>query len=235
MINTILFDLDGTLLPMEGDQFLKDYFDALASHFGDVYDPELLKGTVWSGTKAMLKNSSELTNEQVFWNQAEQSMKISYESAIDSFTEFYSTSFGQARGATWTNAFAAPVVAELKKRGYTLVIASNPVFPPVATHRRMRWAGLNPDDFELITTYDIFHSCKPNPMYYEEILRVLGKRPEECVMVGNDNQEDMMAEPLGIRSYLVTDCLINRDDAPISCHWNGTFEAFSELVAQGAL
>jgi len=48
-------------------------------------------------------------------------------------------------------------------------------------------------------------------------------------MVGNDNQEDMCAETIGIKGYLITDCLINRKDAPITAAWQGTFEEFSKL------
>mgnify|MGYP000650557097 CR=1 FL=1 len=55
-ITTVLFDLDGTLLPMELEQFTNTYFGLLAKKaapFG--YEPKTLVAAVWKGTKAMVK------------------------------------------------------------------------------------------------------------------------------------------------------------------------------------
>ena len=68
MIKTILFDLDGTLLPMEQEEFVKAYFGLLAnkaSNYG--YDKETLIKTIWKGTEDMIKNDGSTTNEEVFW------------------------------------------------------------------------------------------------------------------------------------------------------------------------
>ena len=49
MIDTVLFDLDGTLLPMDQDQFLELYMKALAKTFAPGgYDPKLLVSSVCS-------------------------------------------------------------------------------------------------------------------------------------------------------------------------------------------
>lgn len=49
------------------------------------------------------------------------------------------------------------------------MLATNPIFPKVATESRIRWAGLQPEDFELYTTYEKTCHCKPNPAYYTDI------------------------------------------------------------------
>ena len=59
------------------------------------------------------------------------------------------------------------------------------------------------------------HFCKPNPAYYQEILELLGAKAEECLMIGNDVEEDMVAATLGIKTRLVTDLLISRDQLQI--------------------
>ena len=43
-------------------------------------------------------------------------------------------------------------------------------------------------------------------------------------MVGNDVTEDMVAESLGMKVFLLTDCLINKKDKDINCyqHWDFT-------------
>ena len=96
---------------------------------------------------------------------------------------------------------AAKTVNALKDRGYRLVLATNPIFPLVATKNRASWAGLSVDDFELCTTYENSSFCKPNIKYYGEILSKLGMAPEECLMVGNDVDEDMIAEKLGMKFF----------------------------------
>ena len=55
-------------------------------------------------------------------------------------------------------------------------------------------------------------------------------------MVGNDADEDMVAERLGMRVFLLTDCLINRQAQDVSRWPRGSFDALmayvQELAAQ---
>ncbi|MBO4954530.1 MAG: HAD family hydrolase, partial [Clostridia bacterium] len=68
MIKTVLFDLDGTLLPMDQDVFIGAYFKGLATFLAPHgYDPKALIDAVWAGTKAMIKNDGTKTNEKAFW------------------------------------------------------------------------------------------------------------------------------------------------------------------------
>lgn len=97
-----------------------------------------------------------------------------------------------------------------------MVLATNPIFPLVGVETRLSWVGLRPEDFSYITAYENSTTCKPNPAYYAEILRKTGKRPQECLMVGNDATEDTAALEQGIGVYLVTDCLLNPKGRDIS-------------------
>ena len=66
-MKAILFDLDGTLLPMQQDEFTAAYFDRLSKKLAPCgYEPERLIEGVWQDTNAMVKNNGEQTNEQVF-------------------------------------------------------------------------------------------------------------------------------------------------------------------------
>ena len=121
----------------------------------------------------------------------------------------------------------------LHARGVRTVLATNPMFPSIATEKRMSWAGLTPKDFEIFTTYENYSSCKPNLAYYKEILAKTDCLPEECVMVGNDVREDMVAGKLGMKVFLLTDHLLNPDEEDISVYPNGGFpelRAFLEDV-----
>ena len=93
-----------------------------------------------------------------------------------------------------------------------------------ATESRIKWAGLKPEDFEIITTFENFNYCKPNPNYYREVCAKMGVAPEECLMVGNDVLDDMVAEQLGMKVFLLTDCLINKENKDISKYPSGSFE-----------
>ena len=229
---TLLFDLDGTLLPMDQDEFIALYFEGVRRWFGDRYVFAVLSKTIWAGTAAMVANDGAETNETVFWRAVAARMGIQKAEIEPEFQHFYREGFEVARGATQASEDIRRLVHDLRQRGCTLVAATNPVFPRIAQRQRLRWAGFDPDDFRLITTYEDMHHAKPGLGYYREILEKLGVCPEECLMVGNDNQEDMCAEAVGIDGYLITDCLINRDGAPITCTWHGSFAEFAEKIKE---
>ena len=111
-----------------------------------------------------------------------------------------------------------------------MVLATNPLFPKVATESRIRWAGLNPDDFEIYTTFETSHYCKPNLDYYREVLNELQVSAEECLMIGNDVSEDMVAEKLGMKVFLLTDCLINKKETDISVYPHGDMDALFRFI-----
>ena len=113
-----------------------------------------------------------------------------------------------------------------------MVLATNPIFPRIATENRIRWAGLGPDDFALITTYENSTYCKPNPAYYREILEKLGRKAEECLMVGNDVVEDGAAQRLGIPVFFLTPCLINPQGKDISAIPHGGFDELAAYLGQ---
>ena len=112
-----------------------------------------------------------------------------------------------------------------------MVLATNPLYPAIATQNRIRWAGFRPEDFELYTTYEDTYHCKPNPAYYQDILDKLGLKPEECLMVGNDANEDMAAAKLGIPVFLLPKYLINRHNLDISTYPQGDFDDLLEYIA----
>ena len=228
-IRYILFDLDGTLLPMDQDVFIKAYFGRLAAKLAPHgYDAKKLIDAIWGGTAAMIKNDGNATNETVFWNYFTTVFGEGARKDESLFDEYYRTDFQQVQGSCGFDPRAAQTIAALKEMGFTLALATNPIFPAIATQSRMRWAGLNRDDFVLYTTYENSRHCKPNPDYYRDILGQVGAKAEECLMVGNDVSEDMIAETLGMTVFLLTDCLINKHNRDIAPYPQGSFE---ELMA----
>ncbi len=230
-IKAILFDLDGTLLPMEQNEFMKAYFGRLARALAPHgYEPSALIDAVWSGTAAMVKNDGTVTNEEAYWKRFCEIFGDRATREKDYLEEFYKTDFEEVRTSCGFDPEAASLIAELRSRGYRLILATNPLFPRVATRARIRWAGLREEDFELITTYENSRFAKPNLNYYKAILDTSGLSPEECLMVGNDVDEDMVAEELGMRVFLVDKCIINKKGKDISAYPSGDFDALADFV-----
>ena len=210
-ITTVLFDLDGTLLPMDQELFLKAYLGGLCKKLAPLgYDPKAVTDGIWKGTGAMVGNDGAQTNEAVFWQVFCSLLGEDTRKDEPVFEDFYRNEFQKVAEVCGKNPAAKELIEGLKAKGLRLVLATNPLFPAIATHSRVRWAGLEPEDFAYITTYENSSRCKPNPDYYREILDKLGLQTEECVMVGNDAQEDGAAAALGLPVFLLTDCLIDR-------------------------
>ena len=231
-ITTILFDLDGTLLPMDQETFVKAYFGGLAQKLAPHgYEPNDLIKAVWAGTVSMVGNDGSDTGEIAFWKRfasiygAERSKKD-----YPLFEAYYKECFDDVARVCGRSPKAKEIIEFLKLKGVRRVLATNPLFPSIATEKRMAWAGLSPTDFELCTTYENSHFCKPNPSYYREILEKIGCAPEECAMVGNDVGEDMIARDLGMQVFLLTDCLINKKDQDINAYPHGGFDELLEWL-----
>ena len=224
MTKAILFDLDGTLLPMDQEVFVRDYLGRMAAFLAPHgYDPQLLTKAVWAGTGAMVKNDGKAINEDVFWQVFNSAVGRDAKQDLALFEEFYRTEFQKAKDSCGFNPAAVEAIRQIKDMGYRLILATNPLFPAIATYSRIRWAGLNPEDFELVTTYENSRFCKPNPDYYREILGKIALDCSQCLMVGNDVGEDMVAGKLGMKTFLLTDCLINKDAEDITQYPNGSF------------
>jgi len=230
MIDTILFDLDGTLLPLNMERFVQLYFGEMDQYFADLIDLKQLTRKIWEATDRMVASTDERTNETVFMEH--------FGSLIDGdltvyqkrLNDYYDVGFLKTRGATETQPAMVTAVKLLKTKGYDLIVATNPIFPEKAIHHRIRWSGFEPDDFTYISSYEHNHFCKPQPHFYREILRETAKKPEQCLMVGNDAQEDLVAGETGIRTYLITDYLIDRSAGSYKTDYQGTYGDFLAFV-----
>ena len=223
-LQAVLFDLDATLLPMDQDEFVRAYMQGLVTKLvPHGYDQQRLIDAVWAGTAAMVKNNGATTNEEAFWRVFCDAFGADARQDEPILDDFYHNEFQTIQQICGYTPAAAETVRALSARGVRVALATNPLFPAIATESRMRWAGLAPNDFELYTTYENISYCKPNLDYYREILRRLDLDPQECLMVGNDVGDDMVAAELGMRVFLLTDHLINKGGADITQYPRGSF------------
>ena len=231
-IDTILFDLDGTLLPLDQERFASGYFSLFAQESGRLgYDvPTMVKG-LQAGFEAILTNDGAMTNKERFDLVFEEATGYESEEMNTRFLPFYEGLFEELKAYATPSPISRSIVDTLTAKGYRLVLATNPLFPRIGTLTRMKWAALTEADFELITTYEEFSYAKPNLGYYEEILSTLNLNPSQCLMVGNDVEEDMVVLEMGMEAYLVTDCLLNPKNQDLSRFQSGSLNDFA-LFAQ---
>ncbi len=233
MFKHILFDLDGTLLPMSQDAFVQFYMPLLAKNFvrnGLLTDERGFLTAIWSGYEAMVKNDGAKTNREVFWEHLNQVFTLPSARAEQIAEAFYQDEFNQAVCTTQPTPTAAAIIGAAKEKGMEVYLATNPVFPRIATMNRIRWAGLNAEDFRIITTYETCRYCKPNTKYFEEIMKQFELNAAECLMVGNDVEEDLSIRELGVRTFLVTNTMENKKNLPVYSDYSGTLEDLLEFL-----
>jgi len=181
MINTVLFDLDGTLLQLSQNAFLKTYLAKIEKVFQRLdMDPEESIKALWIGTAAMVLNDGSMTNAERFWEVFSKHLSLDEEQCRiveAACNEFYTTEFDTVKEIMAPNDFSQRLVRALRAKGYGVVLATNPLFPSCAVVTRLNWIGLTVEDFDLVTHYTNSTFCKPNPLYYEEVFAKINRLP----------------------------------------------------------
>ena len=166
-INTILFDLDGTLLPLYQDAFIKSYFSRLAAKILPLgFEKDAFVKAIMAGMDAMIYNDGTRTNAEAFWDIFEKLLDVKQENMMDMFLDFYTNEFDEVQEILTERVSQRELIDDLKSRGYTLVLATNPMFPIEAVATRLGWINLSPEDFALVTTFDNCRYCKPSVEYF---------------------------------------------------------------------
>ena len=230
-LRAVLFDLDDTLLhsDMEGE-FARRYFAMLAEYAAPIASPSKLLAALTSAVRAAEQNRdlNGPTNEQVFAEHFAPAMGRPWSELRAFFARFYEEYFPALRTCTNPRPEARPLVQHCFDAGYKVVIATNPLFPERAISHRLEWAGLSDMPFDLVTTYENMHTCKPAPEYYIEIAQRLSLPTEACLMAGNDVWRDIApAREVGMLTFVVEPWVVNEDP---EVHPDGRGE-LSELLA----
>lgn len=204
-IKVILFDLDNTLMFMDENKFVLSYASNVASYFSDVIpDPEQFVYHLLEGTKFMVKTQSPEVNIAKFFHYFNPFCKgLTQDEIFNRFLKFYTNEFDNVKNITTSDPFASKIIETALKKGFEIVIATNPVFPEIATQKRLQWAGLGNliDQLTLITHGEQFSTTKPSLGYYNQILEIIHRTADECLMVGNDIYNDGVASILGMKYY----------------------------------
>lgn len=211
MIKAVFFDLDGTLVPCDTNEFVKGYFKLLVNYLKDKdckVPLDKVGPCILKAVNDVLKNDGGLTNKEVFWQSFFALFSMSDDDKINFKTlcdHFYEYEFDEAKNLLEDrDPKIDEVLAYIKKRDLIKVLATSPVFPRAATNKRVNWIGHEFEEFDHITTYDNCIYCKPDLRYYRGLLAMFALRPEEVIMVGNDVLEDMRpALTLGMKTFFI--------------------------------
>jgi FMN phosphatase YigB (HAD superfamily) len=202
---TLLLDLDETLLKTNQDIFFPAYLQALSTNFAPHLDAKLVMRALLSSIEKMNQSEDSARSlKEVFSDEFCPMVGMSKEELDAHIDDFYSRVFPTLRGITSQIPEVKPFIDWAKAQGYRLVIATDPLLPRPATRQRVEWAGLDPDQFELISTFEDFHFLKNHPAYYAEVLGQIGWQDGPVLMVGNDLERDInSAKQLGLATFFV--------------------------------
>jgi FMN phosphatase YigB (HAD superfamily) len=202
---TLLLDLDDTLLQTNLNVFVPAYFQALGNHLSNQVVPEITMRSLMHGLKIMYEHEDPTqTLMDAFDAGFYPGVGISKGDLSATLDDFYDHIFPTLVDHTQQIDDAVALIDWALSCGFRVAIATDPLFPRKATYHRMRWAGIDPERVELVSTYEHFHFTKTFPAYYAEVLGRLGWPEGPTLVVGNDTQRDLLpAHRLGLATYFI--------------------------------
>lgn len=238
MALTLLIDLDNTLLSNDLQTFLPAYLQTLGEHLKEYAKPKLLVRALMDATQRLIENKQpNLTLKEVFDSAFYPALGLQPQDMHEAITAFYQEVFPTLRRYTQPRPEAQVLVEQALSKGYEIVIATSPLFPRVAIIQRLEWAGISPylHNLRLITSYENFHFCKPNPAYYTEILSQLGWLDGGAVMIGDDLVNDILpASRAGLPVFWIDPTADQNPVNPSSPHGSGSLgEVLPWIEAMG--
>lgn len=229
MLQAVLFDLDGTLLEIELEPFLREYFDLLGPVLAGLLQGPAQVGTlldaVMAATRDMGGRHPGATNKEVFDARFLEltglDLRVDGHSAV--IKRFYLDDFPALGAGRSARPGAGRALEAVDSLGLKRALATNPIFPRAAIDERARWAGIDSGSFDLVTSYEMMTACKPSPEYFLEIAGMLDVEPSECLMVGDDPVLDLAASDVGMATYYV-------GTAPGTADYRGTLDEFADSL-----
>jgi FMN phosphatase YigB (HAD superfamily) len=205
MLKAVLLDLDNTLILYDELTFISKYFPLGAEKFADVIPTDKFAEKLLLATLEMHKNDGSMSNRERFLQAFAPGVALSADEIWRRFDEFYSEDFDKFKYMVTRPDCAHDLFSHIKAKDLKIVIASNPIWPLAAQMRRLSWVGMDDIQIALVTHIDNMRFCKPHIGYYQQICSLISEKPEDCIMVGNDPANDMVAAKIGIKTYLTDD------------------------------
>jgi len=201
-LKAILFDLDGTLIDVDLNQFIPGYLKLLAQSIAHLIPPKKMVPAMLKASEFVNKNDGKITNEEAFSKAFFPVEGYQRDDIQPLFDKFYEKEFKELQKFTKKKPEARKLIQSAFNKGYKVVIATTPVLPLTAIEQRLEWAGIGDFPYDLITSIENSYATKPNLLYYQLIFKYLNFSAKECIMVG-DEDKDMVCASLGSKTFLV--------------------------------
>ena len=232
MFKAILFDLDDTLLRNEMNAFVNAYFGTLMPKISAAFPDANIRDAIMSATQAMIASKvANKTLRDVFIADFEAATGLDFPIVEPLFMDYYQNEYCDVVKVTSRVAHAGTALQAAQKITPNVALATIPIFPLIAIEERMRWAGISDFPFALVTSFEMMHASKPHPEYYAEIAYHLNCAPEECLMIGNDYHDDMIAKAVGMKTFLVTDFAMREDKKKYEPDYQGSLKEVAGFLS----
>ena len=230
--STLLLDLDGTLLDIEVSFFFGPMVEAMHDLFRDILDMDRFRKGLFGGTEAIMvqPRSDGETNMDGFNRTFADLTGMPVPEIVQRFQRFYTEVFPTLSRYGRPVAGASDFLERAREEGYTLCLATNPIFPASAVLERLRWSEVDPDLFPFIPGLENMSTCKPNLNYYLDLASRFDVEPSDCLMVGNDVQQDLPASKTGMGTFLVEGQVIDRGSSDLKPDARGSLEDLGRLL-----
>ena len=201
-IRAILFDLDGTLIDVDLNQFIPNYLKLLANSVAKLIPPKKMVPAIMKASEFVNRNDGKISNMEAFSKAFFPVEGYDKDDIQPIFDKFYEHDFKKLKKFTKKKPEAQKVIHTALNKNYKIVIATTPVLPLTAIEQRLDWAGIGDFSYDLITSIENTCATKPNLLYYQLIFKCLNLSAKECIMVG-DEDKDMVCAKLGSQTFLV--------------------------------
>lgn len=231
-VEAVFFDLDGTLIDIDIELFVAGYLNRLTEQMGAWADPARATRVLHQAVAAMFANRDPGRTLEAILHQvllAELSMSsLDYR---ESLARFCRDGLDSLRPLVKGHPLSSRLLKVSRDRGWKIALATNPIFPRAVVDARLSWGDLASDEFHHVCSYETEHFCKPDPLFFEELLDRMQVPAEACLMIGNDVLHDLSASRVGIRTCLLTPWCIKRPGASFRPDWQGRHEELLALLA----
>lgn len=197
MIKAVIFDMDGVIIDSEL-VYLEQMWE-----FGKTRNPQMKLEELYPMVGASKADAWSVLARAMGQGQTWEEARADLKAHVDLY-----------RDVDYRKIFRPEIrqiLAELKKKGYKLAVASSTQLPLV--ERVMRENGLI-EQFEILVSGNQFEKSKPDPEIYLYTAAKLGVKPEECLAVEDSTFGVLAGHRAGMTVAALKDDRFQFDQSP---------------------
>ncbi len=201
MIRGLLVDLDNTLVGIDVDAFIERYTAAVAARVAPG-QPDRGQAVIAGATYRMLtQRDTGRTNRDRLLEALAAEVGDDAADLWRRLEEASTAVLPTLRTLAHPLPGARETVLEARRRGLRVALATNPIYPRAVIVERMRWAGLDEGDVDHVASLEVSTDTKPHAAYFAGLAEALGLDLAQCLMVGDDPDQDIpdRATPLRVQ------------------------------------